>query len=133
MTARQRDDGKFVRYYAEASESPATRARFASVQAVILRTLAERGLRRESLDVLDVGCGAGTQVLMWARDRHRVHGIDINEALIEMAGARCTAAGVVADLRVGSATDLPWASGSMDVCIAPELLEHVREWQRCRD
>jgi 2-polyprenyl-6-hydroxyphenyl methylase/3-demethylubiquinone-9 3-methyltransferase len=32
---------------------------------------------------------------------------------------------------LGSATNLPWANGFMDVCIAPELIEHVVEWKAC--
>jgi len=33
------------------------------------------------------------------------------------------------DFQVGSATQLPWADASVDVCLAPELLEHVADWQ----
>src|SRR5262249_8427689 len=33
--------------------------------------------------------------------------------------------------RVGSAVELPWADDSMDVCLVPELLEHVAEWKTC--
>ncbi|HWI16010.1 MAG TPA: class I SAM-dependent methyltransferase, partial [Burkholderiales bacterium] len=32
---------------------------------------------------------------------------------------------------VGSATALPWPDSSMDVCLMPELLEHVADWKSC--
>jgi 2-polyprenyl-6-hydroxyphenyl methylase/3-demethylubiquinone-9 3-methyltransferase len=133
--ARRRPaDDPFVEYYAAASESPATRARFAAVQSALLRVRRRRNFGEPAaLDVLDVGCGAGTQALMWARDGHRVHGIDINDALVRLGRERCAAAGVQTDLRTGNATELPWSAASMDVCIAPELLEHVPDWQRCLD
>ncbi len=70
---------------------------------------------------------------MWARAGHRPHGLDINEALIEIAGERGRAAGLDLDVRAGTATKLPWADASMDICLLPELLEHVAEWQPCLD
>lgn len=44
---------------------------------------------------------------------------------------RAASAGYTIDFRVGSATNLPWPDGSVDVCIALELLEHVAEWKSC--
>jgi SAM-dependent methyltransferase len=35
------------------------------------------------------------------------------------------------EFRVGSATQLPWADESMDVCVALELIEHIAEWEQC--
>ena len=66
---------------------------------------------------------------MWAREGHRVRGIDISTQLVEIARQRAADAQLPIDFEVASATDLPWPDASLDVCIAPELLEHVADWQ----
>lgn len=120
----------FYDYYANASQSAATAGRFGRVQAMVLRVASQRGLSG-ALDVADIGCGAGTQCRMWAERGHRVFGIDVSEPLVELARQRAREHGVEAQFEVGSATALPWADNSMDVCLMPELLEHVADWQSC--
>ncbi len=122
---------KFYEYYAKESESPETRRRFCSLRDTVLRMLAKTNSVPHPLDVADIGCGAGTQCLLWAEMGHRVHGIDVNQALLDLAKERAACAGHSADLRLGSAVALPWADESMDVCLAIELLEHVADWQAC--
>ncbi len=122
---------EFFDYYAEASQSPETVRRFASIRDAALRVLARAGSRTERLDVADIGCGAGTQCLIWAEGGHRPHGLDVNEPLVSLARKRAETAGVPVDFRLGSATELPWAEASMDVCLVLELLEHVTEWAAC--
>ncbi len=122
---------EFLDYYTKASQSATTLQRFAAIRDLILRLCRERGESNPVLDVADIGCGAGTQSLMWAEMGHRVHGLDINEPLIEVAKARAADAGYTVDFRVGSAVSLPWPDTSMDVCILPELLEHVADWETC--
>ena len=124
-------DSAFVRYYAEQSVSPETLLRFQTVRSMIERTLRARGREPVGLQVADIGCGAATQCLLWARGGHSMHGLDINEELIALGRTRATEAGASVDLRVGTAADLPWPSASMDVCLVPELLEHVADWQVC--
>jgi 2-polyprenyl-6-hydroxyphenyl methylase/3-demethylubiquinone-9 3-methyltransferase len=70
---------------------------------------------------------------MWAIEGDRVHGIDINEKLVDLARARAREKGANVVFRTGSATQLPWGTASMDVCLLPELLEHVAEWAPCLD
>jgi 2-polyprenyl-6-hydroxyphenyl methylase/3-demethylubiquinone-9 3-methyltransferase len=84
-----------------------------------------------SLDVADIGCGAGTQCRLWAERGHRVFGLDVNEPLIRLAEKRAAEQGVNIKFEVGTATALPWADQTMDVCLVPELLEHVADWQSC--
>lgn len=122
----ERSEQSFVDYYAKESLSPETRERFVTVRDKALALAPAR-----TLDVLDVGCGAGTQALLWAELGHRVQGIDINAELIAIARERSRAAGYSIRFDVGSATTLAPADASMDVCLLPELLEHVREWEPC--
>jgi ubiquinone/menaquinone biosynthesis C-methylase UbiE len=120
----------FYEYYAAESQTAGTEQRFRRIQAAVLRVAAENGLP-EKLEVADVGCGAGTQARLWAQLGHRVHGLDINEPLLKLARERAKAEGLEIAFEVGSATALPWADASADVCLLPELLEHVADWQSC--
>jgi 2-polyprenyl-6-hydroxyphenyl methylase/3-demethylubiquinone-9 3-methyltransferase len=122
---------EFFDYYAKASQSRATLERFDAIRAAVMRLLGRGGPRSGPLDVADVGCGAGTQCAIWAEAGHRAHGLDVNEPLLNLARERAEAAGHSIDFRLGSATALPWADESMDVCLVLELLEHVSEWEGC--
>lgn len=123
---------EFYQYYARTSQSEKTEERFASIQAVALRLHKQWNAHHDgSLEVADIGCGAGTQCLMWGKLGHRVHGLDINEPLLNLARRRAAEAGLAVDFRLGTATRLPWADATMDICLVPELLEHVTEWQPC--
>jgi 2-polyprenyl-3-methyl-5-hydroxy-6-metoxy-1,4-benzoquinol methylase len=121
---------EFYEYYARASQSETAEGRFRRIQDVILRIRGNEAANRV-LDIADIGCGAGTQSIIWAQAGYSVHALDINEPLVQLGRDRAATAGSDIDFRVGSATDLPWGNESMDVCIALELLEHVTDWEAC--
>ena len=109
-------------------------ARFRNIRDAVLRVRkAEIGTPQPPLRVADIGCGAGAQASLWEELGHRVLGLDVNQALVEIARERAAASGLGSEFWVGSATDLPWPDQSVDVCLLPELLEHVPEWERCLD
>jgi 2-polyprenyl-3-methyl-5-hydroxy-6-metoxy-1,4-benzoquinol methylase len=117
---------KFVAYYAQESLSDRTRDRFLTIRDKAI------GLARAgALDVLDIGCGAGTQALLWAELGHRVRGIDISAELVDIARKRSQQAGFTIAFDVGTATELALDAGTIDVCLLPELLEHVPDWESC--
>lgn len=120
----------FYEYYKKQSLSPATMERFASIAEMVLRVRGEppAGV---SLDVIDIGCGAGTQSRFWSERGHNYLGVDINEPLIMLARERAAAEGRKARFEVSSATKLPLPDASFDVCLVPELLEHIQDWQSC--
>jgi len=122
---------RFVEYYEKQSLSEDTMARFGRVMALMMRVRRQLGLPDDRLEVADIGCNTGTQAFMWAARGHAVHGLDINPALLEIARRRALEQQLEIDFREGSATALPWPDASMDVCLMPELLEHVRDWQSC--
>jgi 2-polyprenyl-6-hydroxyphenyl methylase/3-demethylubiquinone-9 3-methyltransferase len=124
---------EFFEYYAERSASPRDIARFTGARDYVLRVMQQHGIDISALEVADIGCGAGTQSFLWSDLGHHVHGIDVNEPLIQLARRRAEEKGYEVDMRVGSATELPWESESMDVCLLPELLEHVPDWWQCLD
>jgi ubiquinone/menaquinone biosynthesis C-methylase UbiE len=120
----------FFRYYEQQSLSPTTLERFRSTCLTLLR-LSRQAPGRQQLDVLDIGCGAGAQCKFWLEGGHRYWGVDINQPLIELARERAKRLQLSAHFDVGTATALPFADQSMDVCLLPELLEHVVDWESC--
>jgi 2-polyprenyl-3-methyl-5-hydroxy-6-metoxy-1,4-benzoquinol methylase len=126
-------DQRFVAYYAEQSASAQTKQRFEGVRRATLDLRASLGLPVERLDIADVGCGAGTQTLMWAAAGHNARGVDISSPLIELARERAEKACASAQFHVGSATKLAFDDASLDVVLVSELLEHIADWQPCVD
>lgn len=125
-------DRNFFDYYEQQSLSQETIQRFTLVRDKALRLIeAGNSSPGSVLQVADIGCGAGTQCRLWASLGHRVHGLDVNAPLIEVAKQRASEAGLDITFDVGSATSLPYADSSMDVALLPELLEHVANWQDC--
>jgi 2-polyprenyl-6-hydroxyphenyl methylase/3-demethylubiquinone-9 3-methyltransferase len=120
----------FYAYYEQQSLSQETIERFKATRDALLRLKAQQG-NHQVVDVLDIGCGAGTQSMLWSEKGHRYVGIDINEPLIILARKRCAEHGFNHRFEVGSATELPFPDASFDICVMPELLEHVPPWQDC--
>jgi 2-polyprenyl-6-hydroxyphenyl methylase/3-demethylubiquinone-9 3-methyltransferase len=120
----------FVDYYEQQSSSPQTIAQFEKLKNSLLRILG-RPSGAEGVRVLDIGCGAGTFSRIWASQGAFVRGVDVNDALVEIAKERAQSAGLSIEFVVGTATSLPWADRSVDVVVMPELLEHVSEWRCC--
>jgi len=125
-------DQHFVDYYEAESVKPETVQRFRRIRDKALSLLARsRAMIAESICVADIGCGTGTQSRLWAEQGHRVYGLDINEALVDIARRRAQQVGLDIRFEVRSATELPYPDASMDVVLMPELLEHVAAWQCC--
>ncbi len=126
----------FYEYYKKQSLSPAALQRFAAIAEVVLRVRGTSGSVSPpgGLRVLDVGCGAGTQCQFWVDRGHDYLGVDINEPLVRLARERAIESGRGrARFEVSSATLLPYAEASFDICLLPELLEHVADWRACLD
>ncbi len=87
--------------------------------------------RDGTFDVIDIGCGAGAQALLWAERGHRVCALDVNESLIAIARQRADEANLSIRFDIGTATSLPYGAESADAVLLPELLEHVVDWEGC--
>ena len=131
--ANHSSNQEFYEYYARQSQSDEAFIRFTRLRDLVLRVKQNEAKTNNasSLDVVDIGCGAGTLSMLWAELGHRVHGIDVNESLINLARERAKNAGFDIEFRLGTAESLPWGDASADICLAPELLEHVPNWENC--
>ena len=76
----------------------------------------ERFLRPNS-EVLDVGCGAGSNLLFLAERGFRVHGIDLSPGAIAAARARAVQAQVAVDAQEGDALAIPFSEGTLDAVV----------------
>ena len=127
-------DSRFVAYYAAQSASEGTVARFRAIQDRALALWQEVNGTNRPLRVLDIGCGAGTSSHLWAQAGHAVHGVDISADLVDLARRRADELRLDGiEFSVQDATRLPFEDASVDVCIMPELLEHIADWQACVD
>ena len=88
----------------------------------------------EGATVLDIGCGAGMDLLIAARrtgPRGRAIGVDMTEAMRMRASQGAAASGLTTvDVRDGDAMALPVADRSVDVVISNGVLNLVPEKTR---
>jgi arsenite methyltransferase len=84
--------------------------------------------------VVDIGCGAGTDLLLAARrvgPTGRAIGVDMTEAMRRRATQGATACGLDnVEVRSGDATRLPVDDGAVDVVISNGVLNLVPEKER---
>ncbi len=65
-------------------------------------------------EVLDIGCGAGSNVLFLAKSGYRAHGVDLSPGAVAAARARAAEEHLVADIQEGDALALRFADGGLD-------------------
>ena len=123
---------QFFNYYKEQSLSEETLGRFERLADLILKALAKDG-RTGPFDVVDIGGGAGTLSRTFAHRGHRVTCVDISKDLLEVGRGRAEEEGLIMEFINCSATETSLPEQSVDICVVPELLEHVAEWKECLD
>ena len=81
--------------------------------------------------VLEIGHGMGCDLLQAAKAGAIVHGIDLTPNHHEICKRHFAANNLPADLRLGNAGDLPFASESMDIVYSLGVLHHTDNTIRC--
>jgi SAM-dependent methyltransferase len=81
-------------------------------------------------DVLDVGCGAGVEVVRFARAGARVTGVDIAESAITLAQQNLQQRHLQARLEVADGEALPFADGSFDLVYAHGVVQYTGDDRR---
>ncbi|MGC9537851.1 class I SAM-dependent methyltransferase [Streptomyces sp. UG1] len=77
-------------------------------------------LPERASDILDLGCGTGSLSLLAAEQGHRVMGVDLSPAMVDLARAKL--AGRDAAFLVGDAAGPPVGEERFDVVLARHLL-----------
>jgi ubiquinone/menaquinone biosynthesis C-methylase UbiE len=88
--------------------------------------LGQLGLQ-PGMRVLDLGCGTGTLTVM-IRQRHPevfTAGLDGDPEVLEIARRKAARAGVTISWQLAFATDLPFASGSLDRVVSSLMVHHL--------
>jgi arsenite methyltransferase len=87
--------------------------------------------------VLDIGCGAGTDLLLAARrvgPGGRAIGVDMTADMLSVAASGAASCGFAhIEVRLGDATDLPVEAGTVDVVISNGVLNLVPDKPRAVD
>lgn len=78
---------------------------------------AREGFLPPSGRVLDIGCGAGSNLLFLARQGLTVHGLDLSPGALRAAGDRAEEAKVALSLLQGDAVALPFRDRAMDAAL----------------
>jgi SAM-dependent methyltransferase len=112
------------------SRAPGTREFFADLDQYhfeklhhLLRLVDFNGQRGKR--VLEVGCGAGTDLIRFAKGGARVTGVDIAPSAVALAKQNFAQQGLEADLREADGEHLPFADGSFDVVYAHGVVQYT--------
>ena len=75
--------------------------------------------------VLDVGCGAGTDLVRFARGGAVVTGVDLSSSAITLATQNFAQQGLTADLREADGEKLPFADNTFDLVFAHGVVQYT--------
>jgi SAM-dependent methyltransferase len=75
--------------------------------------------------VLDVGCGAGTDLARFARGGADVTGVDVSASAIALAKANFAQQGLTGDLREADGEHLPFPDNAFDVVYAHGVVQYT--------
>jgi SAM-dependent methyltransferase len=77
--------------------------------------------------VLEVGCGAGTDLIRFARNGAMATGVDLAPASIELAAQNFTIAHLRADLAIADGEALPFRDNSFDLVYAHGVVQYTTD------
>jgi SAM-dependent methyltransferase len=75
-------------------------------------------------EVLEIGCGVGTDLARFAQGGARVTGVDLSETAVELARQNFAHLGLSGDLRVADGTRLPFGDHSFDLVYCHGVLQY---------
>ena len=83
--------------------------------------------------LLEIGCGLGTDLLQFARAGAIATGVDLTPASIELVRKRFALEGIPVNAQVADAEHLPFSDGSFDVVYSFGVLHHTPNTQKAID
>jgi SAM-dependent methyltransferase len=81
-------------------------------------------------DVLEVGCGIGTDGVRFARAGARYVGVDASAEAVGLAQRRFAIESLRAEVGIASATQLPYPDASFDLVYSHGVVHHIPETER---
>jgi ubiquinone/menaquinone biosynthesis C-methylase UbiE len=83
--------------------------------AALRRYMLKMARPQSGMNVLEIGCGTGTNLELFADAGCEVTGVDLSPAMIDVARRKL---GDRADLRLGDASEMSFADGSFDLVVS---------------
>ena len=80
--------------------------------------------------VLEVGCGAGVDLVRFARGGAQVTGVDLTASAIDLARANFSQQGLTGDFRVADGEQLPFPDGAFDLVYAHGVVQYTANPRR---
>lgn len=80
--------------------------------------------------VLEIGCGAGTDSLQFARAGAELHSIDLTSAAVELTRRRLEVYGLDGEIRIADAENLPFPENNFDLVYSWGVLHHTPDTQK---
>ena len=74
--------------------------------------------------VLEIGCGLGTMLMNWAQNEAKCTGVDLNPTSIAQSKKRFEIQGLIADIRLEDANQLPFEDNQFDYVWSWGVLHH---------
>ncbi len=84
----------------------------------------------QNKDVLEIGCGLGTDGASFARAGARYTAIDLTDRAVELARRRFEFENLEGNINVGDAENLPFDDASFDLVYSHGVLHHTPDTQR---
>lgn len=84
-------------------------------------------------DVLEIGCGMGTDLVQFARAGARVTGIDLTPRSVEITRQRFALYALPGKFQTADAENLPFAEESFDLVYSHGVLHHTPDTQKAVD
>ncbi len=91
----------------------------------------------KKLNVLDVGCGTGFLSLLFAKEGHKVTGVDIATNMLEKGKQKAKERGYIIDFHIEDAESLSFKDDSFDLVVNRFLISNISnpnkaliEWKR---
>jgi len=81
-------------------------------------------------DVLEIGCGVGTDAVQFARAGARYIGIDQTERAVKLARRRFTLDDLEGKFQQAEATSLPFGDASFDLVYSHGVIHHIPDTER---
>lgn len=81
-------------------------------------------------NILEVGCGAGSDLVVFALSGADVNAIDLSDKSVELARSNLTLRGLSGDVRVADAENLPYKDNYFDFVYSWGVLHHTPDTQK---
>ena len=80
--------------------------------------------------MLEVGCGAGWELLHWARNSMQATGLDLSKAALDLAQENFKHNNINAEFKHGSAEELPFEDNTFDIVASLGVLHQTESTQQ---